>query len=327
MNAGRPVAVIDIGSNSIKILVAARAADGAIATLRSRTLDARISAGISKTEPRLSPEGMQRGVEAIRTLLADASEFDPATIALVATSAVRDALNRDDFLGLVRNETGATIRVLTGEEEANLIGRGLTCDPALRQAADFQVFDLGGGSLECLDFTARRVTRAISLPLGCVRLTERFVAEPSAPFASDVHENVARHSRELLSRCGFPFGRTSIPMAVATGGTAATARGVLGMRDGRAFDATAPTVSVSQLRELLTWLGSLPLAQRRSIPGLPPARADVFPTALATLLVVAELGRFSAFTHSLYNLRFGIADALLSGDASFNSRSQPSADA
>lgn len=327
MNAGRPVAVVDIGSNSIKILVAARAADGSIAALHSRTIEARISAGISKTEPRLSPEGMQRGVDAVRTLLADAAGFRPAAIALVATSAVRDAINRDEFLGLIRAAAGAEVRILTGEEEANLIGRGLTCDPALRGIDNFQLFDLGGGSLECLDFEARAITRAVSLPLGCVRLTERFVADPAAPLPATAERGIADHSRALLAGCGFPFGHRANGNAVATGGTVATARAILGLREGRAFEATATTLSTVRLRELLTWIGGMPLARRRTVPGLPPGRADVFPTALATLLVVAELGRFDSFTHSLYNLRFGVADALLSGDARFSSRSQPSAGA
>ena len=88
-----PVAVIDIGSNSIKILVAARAATGLLTSLHNRTIDARISAGISRAEPRLTEEGMARGLEAIASLLADAAAHHPARTILVATSAVRDALN------------------------------------------------------------------------------------------------------------------------------------------------------------------------------------------------------------------------------------------
>src|SRR5262245_15760732 len=126
-----PVAVIDIGSNSIKILVARRAADGRIEPLKIRTIDARISAGISQANPRLSEDGMARGLAAIQELLAEAAPFQPARITLVATSAVRDAANGPAFREQVRAVTGQTIRILSGDEEANLIGRGLTADPAL----------------------------------------------------------------------------------------------------------------------------------------------------------------------------------------------------
>ena len=124
------VAVIDIGSNSIKVLVAARSVAGGITALTTRTIDARISAGISKADPRLTEEGIARGLDAIGALLKDAAAFSPATTILVATSAVRDAKNGADFRLRVLAATGLTIRILTGDEEAHLIGRGLTCDPA-----------------------------------------------------------------------------------------------------------------------------------------------------------------------------------------------------
>ncbi len=141
------VAVIDIGSNSIKVLVAARNETGVVTALKSKTIDARISAGISKAKPELSEEGMARGLAAIQELLTDAAPFSPVRTVLVATSAVRDAGNGDHFRARVRAATGHDIRILTGDEEANLIGRGLTCDPALADLKDFYVFDLGGGSL------------------------------------------------------------------------------------------------------------------------------------------------------------------------------------
>jgi exopolyphosphatase/guanosine-5'-triphosphate,3'-diphosphate pyrophosphatase len=121
-----PVAVIDIGSNSIKVLVADRAADGALVALKYKTLDARISAGISRENPVLSPEGIERGVSAVTELVQDAAAFQPARLALVATSAVRDARNGAEFVSAILRATGHQVRVLEGEEEANLIGRGLT---------------------------------------------------------------------------------------------------------------------------------------------------------------------------------------------------------
>jgi exopolyphosphatase/guanosine-5'-triphosphate,3'-diphosphate pyrophosphatase len=302
------VAIIDIGSNSIKLLVAAQSPAGGLSSRKTRTLDARIGAGISETAPRLAPESMMRGLGAIRELLAEAAPYGPRRTVLVATSAVRDAANGAEFREKVRAATGHTIRVLSGEEEANLIGRGLTCDPALGSLRDFYVFDLGGGSLECLAFLGRRMQKAVSLQLGCVRLTEKFVPKPEEPFPADAAAAIAAHVRTTFAEGGFPFTLPAgTASAVGTGGTVTTVRAILAARAGRPLDATDPTVTVAQLQALLDELGALPLADRKRIPGLPPPRADVFPVALATLGAIAQLGTFTAFRHSLYNLRWGLA--------------------
>src|SRR6185369_13404451 len=141
---------------------------------------------------------MTRGIEAIRALLGDATEFSREKIVLVATSAVRDAQNGAEFRERVQAATGHEIRILTGEEEANLIGRGLTCDPALRELKDFYVFDLGGGSLECLAFRERKIVQANSLQLGCVRLTEKFIKDVSAPLQQNELTALAVHVRDEL---------------------------------------------------------------------------------------------------------------------------------
>lgn len=306
-----PVAIIDIGSNSIKLLVAARGSDGPVTALAHRTIDARISAGISRAAPQLSAEGMARGLAAIESLLADAAPFTPVRTILVATSAVRDALNGADFLSRVRAATGHTIRILTGNEEANLIGRGLTCDPALTTLRDFYVFDLGGGSLECLAFRDRHIAQAVSLQLGCVRLTEKFVADPAAPFAEPAASEIPRHTRTVVAASGFSFSLPSHAVALGTGGTVTTVRAILAARAGTTLAQIGTLVTLPQLRNLLAELGSLSLSDRQQIPGLPPPRADVFPTALATVITIAELGGFSAFHHSLYNLRYGLATEAL----------------
>lgn len=306
-----PVAIVDIGSNSIKVLVATRDEAGGVRSLMVRTLDARISAGISRREPRLNEEGMARGLEAVRTLLADAAALGATTIRLVATSAVRDAQNGPEFSARVLAATGHEIRILTGEEEACLIGRGLTTDPGLRERRDFFVFDLGGGSLEALAFRDRHIAQAVSLPLGCVRLTEAFVADPARPIPLAVVSELMAHTRDVLARSGFRFDLPANAVAVGTGGTVATVRAMVGARAGKAFEATEPVVAVAALHDLLRDLAALSLEERKQVPGLPAARADVFPAALATLIAVAELGGFPAFHHSLHNLRFGLADALL----------------
>ncbi|HVU36032.1 MAG TPA: phosphatase [Opitutaceae bacterium] len=305
------VAVIDIGSNSIKVLVANRATDRSLTPLHASTLDARISAGISQAVPELSDEGMVRGVEAIRTLVADAERFSPERIILVATSAVRDASNGKVFRDRVRQETGREIRILSGSEEATLIGRGLTCDPALRHLTAFYQFDLGGGSLECLAFRDRQVEHAVSLQLGCVRLTEKFVPDPTRTFGRTPRYRTMQHVHDVIVRGGFPFTLPPGTPAVGTGGTVTTVRAIAAARQGVPLEQTDPFVPLTELRLLLTRLARLTLGERQQVPGLPAARADVFPVALATLIVVADLAGVPGYHHSLYNLRYGLADEAL----------------
>lgn len=312
MSSAPVVAVIDIGSNSIKLLVATTDEAGRVRSVFTKALDARISAGIGGLQPRLSAEGMARGEAAVAELLALARPHAPVAAALVATSAVRDAANGAEFCARLQAATGFTVRILSGEEEARAIGKGLRQDPDLGGLSNFYVFDLGGGSLECLAFRGRQLEQALSLPLGCVRLTERFVADPNAPLPATARDAIARHTQIELTRAGFRFNLPA-PSAVATGGTVSTLRAVLGARTGQRAEEAPALVTVDQLRDTLDWLAALPLTERRSVAGLPAARADVFPTALTTLLAIAEEGEIPAFRHSFHNLRFGIAAELLAG--------------
>jgi len=302
-----PVAVVDIGSNSIKSLVATRGDDGGLAVLQSRTIDARIGAGISRENPVLSEPGMAAALTAVRVLASDAAACGAASLRLVATSAVRDASNGGDFRERVRAATGVAPRILTGDEEAALIGRGLLCDPALRDLRNFTVCDLGGGSLECIGFADRAIRGKISLPLGCVRLTERFVTDPAAPVPSEELAAIAAHTSASLASSGFDFTATRGTVLVGTGGTISTARAILGRRAGFKFETSDPVLPLHRLGPLLDEVAALPLAARRAIPGLPPARADVFPAALATVMALLGHAGSGAVRHSLCNLRYGIA--------------------
>lgn len=311
MSSG-PVAVIDIGSNTIKALVADRDGTGEISAVKTHAVDARISAGISQSGSALGAEGMALGVGAIKTLLAKIAAFQPAQTAIVATSAVRDASNGAEFCARVRAATGHDVRILTGEEEAAYIGRGLIADPLLHGLRDFYVFDLGGGSLECLAFRGRNIEQAASLRLGCVRLLEKFVSDPERPLSDTEAQRITAHTRDVLAQSAFTFSLPPGSIAVGTGGTVTTVRSIFAAREAKSFEETDVVVTVAQLGQLLEVLAPMPLARRKQISGLPRARADVFPVALATLIAVAEAGGFSAYHHSLYNLRFGIAAELLS---------------
>ncbi len=304
-----PVAVIDIGSNTIKLLVAARDEAGRVQALATRTIEARISAGIGRDHPYLAEAGIANGVAAIRELVTLAQHHAPTRIELVATSAVRDASNGAEFVARVLDATGQRIRVLNGDEEADFIGRGLTTDPELAHLRDFHVFDLGGGSLECLAFHDRKIHQAFSARLGCVRLTEQFITNPAAPLLPAEETALAAHVRTVLTDRGFAPqpGAT----AVFAGGSMTTVRALLGASQGRPIGDTPQTIPVTTLEGFLAELRPLDLAARRVFPGLPASRADVFPAALVTMIAVAKLGGFTGYQHSFYNLRWGLAAVLL----------------
>jgi exopolyphosphatase/guanosine-5'-triphosphate,3'-diphosphate pyrophosphatase len=305
------VAVIDVGSNSIKLLVADRGGGGRIAEVLSHTLEARISKGIGSDNPQLSAEGMERGIAAIASLQEDAKSAGAERIYGVATSAVRDASNGPMFRDDLRDRTGLNLRILTGIDEANLIARGLTTDPALVGLRNFHSYDLGGGSLECLSISGRCVERAQSLPLGCVRLTERFVKSPEQPLSSDLAYEIGRYVKESLLQSGFKLPVPAGYGVVGTGGTLTTVRAMVAANRRVSLGETNPVIGVNLLHELLAKVAPMDLGARKQVEGLSPERADVFPTALVTILALAELGAIQAFHHSFRNLRWGVAAELL----------------
>lgn len=310
-SASRPVAVIDIGSNSIKVLVAQRKPGGRLRSLDAHALDVRISAGISLKPPRLGEEGMRSGVAAVQALIERSRHFQPAAIHIVATSAVRDAVNGADFRSRIKAATGIEVRVLSGEEEANLIGRGLLTDPAVAAFSNFYLFDLGGGSLECLSFRARKAAQAVSLPLGCVRLTEICVADPRLPFSPEDRAAVASRVKSALEASSFTFELGPPADALFIGGTMTATRFLIAAATGIPPESAPTAVAVAAIEELFHRIAPLTLEERKQVPALPAARADVLPAALATVLALAEIGRIRTFNTSFHNLRWGVADEAL----------------
>jgi len=302
------LAVIDLGSNSIKLLVAARGAgDGPeVRVLFQETLETRISGGIGQNQSSLSEAGMDAGVRAVTRLLELAQLYAPAQRILVATSAVRDAGNRAEFAARILAATGAPLEILSGDDEALLIARGIQTDPALRGAKDFCLLDLGGGSLECIRFSSGKIGQAVSLPLGAVRLTEKFVPQPRAPFPDAARTAVEAETRRVFSASGFQF----IPggRVVGTGGAFTVARAILAHCRGFEKKETWPAeMSRADLAALLEEIAPLDAAARARIPKLTPERADILPAALATILALLDLAHVAGVVHSFHNLRFGVA--------------------
>ncbi len=305
------VAVIDVGSNSIKLLVArAGATSNSLETLCSETIETRISGGISSKLPSLNEDAITAGSATIAKLQKMAQNYQPDHTVIVATSAVRDAINSDDFIQNVAEATGLQIRTLSGTEEAKYIGQGITCDPAIGGMTNFIQTDIGGGSLELIRFDAGQIQQAISLQLGAVRLTERFIEDADAPLTLKIEASIRRYVTEQLMSSDFDFSPAELPL-IGTGGAYTVSRAMLVVDTESKIEHSSPHLERSTLSHLKNKLAPLPLKERLSIPHLPAARADIMPTALITIDALLEVANRSKLTHSFYNLPYGVAANLL----------------
>lgn len=305
------IAVIDIGSNTIKLLVAKRH-DGTrqVTSVFRRTVETRIGKGISADQPILSSESILRASDTVATLVQAAEPFEPTIIRIVATSAARDAANGNDLATAIYEKTGLSLDILSGEREGELIGIAIQLDPAIT-AQDFYVFDLGGGSLECLRFANRRLEQVVSLPLGCVRLAEKLLADSSSVFTPAEEEQIRREIQAVIEASGFTFSLPTDSISIGTGGTLTTALDIIAGQRNLQLDQMPPYLSRTELRGLLTEVAQLELSARLEIPRLSAGRADVFPTALAAFLQLASLTNKEGLHHSSFNLRYGLAAELL----------------
>lgn len=302
----KTAAAIDVGSNSIKVLVARRhASTQAIETVFTHTIETRISAGISRSQPRLSDDAIARGTATVLELYRQAQAYKPDSIQIVATSAVRDALNGSDFVAAVAQATGIQLRILSGPQEASYIGKGLACDPAIQGIDRFIQMDLGGGSLELIRFHAGRIEQAISLQLGAVRLCEQFIEDQEVALSEAVERSIRSYVAQALEDSAFDFSPCDSPL-IATGGAFTVCRAVLAAAAGSTLDAYKASLTRGEITQLKQRLAPLPLAERKKVPQLPPARADIVPTALITIEQVLQTAGRDSVLHSLYNLRYGI---------------------
>ena len=303
-------AALDIGSNTIKMLVVEQT-DGKLSHLGDRTSETRISHG----KPYLSQNSMENGVNAICALFEEMKSFDPDFVQIAATSAVRDANNEADFQKKVQDATGQSVDILTGEEEARLIARGVLTDPELANKNELMIFDMGGGSVECIHLLARKTQLAKSLPLGGVRLLEKFVSEPANPLSSSEKEQVVNAILEAVATLPLNVEDPLNTMAVGAGGTYVASRSILAHRIGKDLSDSSPYLHLDDLRSVFEEVASLSLESRLKIPKLPPNRADVFPVTLLALITLGEWAEITQFYHSYHSLRWGMVDELLNGKA------------
>lgn len=285
-------AVVDIGTNSVRLLVAdlltpgdaAGVADGVRLRHVHRDLAMpRIGRGVDRSG-RLSEEAMGAAAAVVRSFVDKARQLGAEVIDVVGTSALRDAVNRDVFVELVRRECGVDVRVITGREEAELSFLGaVRGTPLSRRDAGASapevgsdavyVLDIGGGSTELVRGRADgAMESAVSVDVGAVRMTELCVQ--SDPISERDWERLVREVRirvqPLLS------ARDPNALLLAVGGTATTLAAMkqrLVVYDPQRVHGFVLTRS--DVEQLADALRAAPVAERRTWPGLQPERADI----------------------------------------------------
>ncbi|MEM0965882.1 MAG: hypothetical protein AAGJ81_07025 [Verrucomicrobiota bacterium] len=307
-------AVLDVGSNTIKILLGELLPNG-IHILFEQTVECRISAGMYGLNRCLSSDAITGAVEAIEHLLESAAPYLPDSIEILATSAVRDADNRQDFLDLVFQRTGRSVTVLSGEEEALGIANGIAQEPALSVDTPLTVTDLGGGSLEWILKTGGLVNEVFSFELGAVKLMSLFVKDSSAPLDNETKASIRSHCGALFEE---KITKDKIPLEAThwgTGGAFTISRLLLATENCVTMANQSSELALPDLRRIEEILSKLSLSDREKYPGLPRTRADILPVALNVILALGEVLEASSFHHSFYNLRMGRLANLLSKSA------------
>jgi exopolyphosphatase / guanosine-5'-triphosphate,3'-diphosphate pyrophosphatase len=271
------IAVVDIGSNSTRLLVAD--VRGGVATqLDRRTNVTRLADGVD-TSGRLSDEAIGRVERTLADYRKAIEELSVEVTIGVLTSAVRDAANGEEFVTRVREVYGIDARVIPGEEEARLTFLGAT--DGRGDVEHVAVVDIGGGSTEIVTGSGFRT----SLQMGVVRFTERHLHhDPPEPAEL---QRLTAGVREVLSAV-LPVN-PRIQSLIAVAGTATTAAAIA--HEVEPYDPEqihGAHVTAGSLEEMLARLALLPIAERRGVPGLHPDRA---PTIVAGITILLEVTR------------------------------------
>ncbi|WP_309383447.1 hypothetical protein [Cerasicoccus frondis] len=303
--------VIDIGSNSIKLLVAETGSS--LAIHYETTWETRIGGALGSDQPMLTRSSIQKACGAVKSLIEEASGYDVEKFFVAATSAVRDAANREEFIDAIHEATGQKLKVLTGDEEAAYIAWGISTDSVLAQYQEFCLADLGGGSLELIHVRNRKIVAKVSLPLGAIRLSQQLLDDLNQPMKSVEMRKIVRRVRKTIDESGFRFPK-DVNILAGTGGALTVAKTVRASWLGQTAEEAGNSLGLAFLRFLYIELAAMTLEERTKINSLPAERADIMPTALLILLTVAEMAGASSYIFSSHNLRYGIAARYFSGE-------------
>ncbi len=309
MNNKSPVvAIIDVGSNTIKLLIAGKG--NPLDVIEDKTCQTRIIQRADNIDKRLAGERIEAACESINELVQRAKKYSPQNITLVGTSAVRDAENQSYFKKRVLESTGYHLEVLSGEEEALLISQGVLQDPVLAKFRSFYLIDLGGGSLELIDYFNGSIKQLVSLPTGAIRIADNFLENRSSNLNEPVAKKIKHFIHEEIKTSGFTLDNKMQPLVVTSGSLAVAKKLILKQKPELNYESSQ--IPVKTLRNLYTDISALNLTQRLKIPKMPASHADILPIAILILLFIADEIDADLIFHTKINLRYGLATKLLS---------------
>jgi exopolyphosphatase/guanosine-5'-triphosphate,3'-diphosphate pyrophosphatase len=312
------VATIDIGTNTALLLVADRRADGSLVAVAERATITRLGEGVDRTR-RLAAAAIERTRASLEDYARVVRELAAERIAVVGTSAMRDAGGGDEVRAHVRELFGVEARVLSGAEEARLTFRGALGEMAIdprdgtspappepgRDMDNVAVFDIGGGSTEVvigrLVDHEPQISFNASFDVGSVRLTERH---------GENWEALTDAARSAFGGVpSLPAGRPPVGIAGTMTTLAAVSMGMVPY-DGARVHGCAMTRA--ELRRVVTQLASLDLAARRRVPGMEPKRADVIIAGGCLAMALLDHWQAPEVRISDRGVRWGLAEELAS---------------
>lgn len=297
------VATIDIGTNSVLLLVAELRGHDLLPLVERSTIT-RLGQDVDRTR-RLHPDAIQRTVDCLAQYAAIMREHGVDTAGCVATSASRDASGAESFVRQAREILGVAPAVISGEREAHLTFLGALAGLSLDGPVAVQ--DVGGGSTEivlgAVGPQGPSVHQAVSLDVGSVRMTERFLAS-DPPLPTELAQ-LREHVRTQLARA------PRVPPSTAWVGIAGTITTLVAVDLGlRIYDAArvhGAGLSTARIGELADELARLPLAARRSVEGLEPKRADVIVAGASIVHEVLCAAQAPGLVVSDRGVRWGLA--------------------
>jgi exopolyphosphatase/guanosine-5'-triphosphate,3'-diphosphate pyrophosphatase len=283
------VSVVDIGTNSTRLLVA-EVTHGRVRELERRSTVTRLGRGVDLTG-QLSSEAIEDVCETVGEYVELYEALDVDRVTVIATSAVRDAANSDVFLAELRERFALDARTLDGDEEARLTYIGTCCERAPSedsgQAEELLVVDIGGGSTELVIGEGPEVSFHASLQCGVVRHTERYLAT-DPPGAQEI-EDLADDVRGILGDALSDQAYTSVEQGVAVAGTPTSLAAIDLELDPYDRDRVhGHRLGLKTIQNLCSKLASMPLEKRRTLTGLHPDRA---PTIVAGVVILIQVMR------------------------------------
>ncbi|MEU4245259.1 Ppx/GppA phosphatase family protein [Actinoplanes sp. NPDC026619] len=298
------VAAIDCGTNSIRLLIA-DVADGKITDIARRMEIVRLGEGVDRTG-RLSDAALARTKKALQVYAAEVAELGIDRVRMCATSASRDASNAADFRTMVRGVLGLDPEVITGDEEARLSFAGAVA--GLAAEPPFLIFDIGGGSTEFVT-GADGVEHAISMDIGCVRMTERHLHSdpPTAAEIAAATRDITEAVDTALAAVPGRDANTLVGLAGTVTTVTALAQGLPSYDPARIHHARVSREAVAKLTDELL---AMTTAERLALPVMHPGRADVIGGGALILKIIMERSGQDAVIASEHDILDGIAFSL-----------------